>query len=119
MKRLLLIGVAIVPLLFGCSSRDDFLVLDNSKRKPTTEIELYTAPGKPDKPFKEIAVFNFEGESKDSLKATKIFISRAKAVGANAIIQEAPEVHREFHQFGAISGTTEHYLYKATAIVYQ
>jgi type IV pilus biogenesis protein CpaD/CtpE len=102
-------------LVTGCASTDK-IILDTTKRKPTTTLQVFKDGEKPAKPFKEIAEQSFLGARQDEFKALRHFIEEAKQMGADAIIFVVPErgnVH------GDAFGVSTSFVFKSTAIVYE
>lgn len=111
--------IALICVSVGCASVDQ-VVLDSTKRAPTTNVDLFRAGEKPLRSFKEIAQFSFTGQRQDELKSTRYFIETAKKLGANAVMLEPVEdggMRGSFNAYGG--GFKTLFLFKATALVYQ
>jgi hypothetical protein len=86
MKRFsTLLGLLTVLFITGCATTDEIL-LDSTKRAPTTSVEIYKDGTMPDRKFKEIAELSFLGPREDELRAQKRFIGQAKKMGGNGVI---------------------------------
>jgi hypothetical protein len=111
--------IAVLCFLVGCASVDQ-VVLDSTKRAPTTTADLYEVGKKPSCTFKEIARFSFNGQREDELKATRYFLETSKKLGANGVILlpvEDAGMRGNFSAYGG--GFKTLFLFRATAVVYQ
>lgn len=79
--------LAILSILFanGCASSDQ-VVLDSTKRPPTTAVEVFKDGRMPDRKYKEIAELSFLGPREDELRAERRFIGQARQMGGNGVI---------------------------------
>ena len=106
-------------VLCGCASTDK-VVLDDTKRAPTTSVDVFKAGEKPRRKAKEIARLSFMGPREDELKATKHFIAQGKKLGANAIILDPVEdggMRGGFNMYGG--GFRSTFVFKAAAVAYE
>ena len=114
-----LIGLALVvmaALTSGCASTDR-VILDSTKRTPTTNVDVYKVGEKPKQAFKEVARLSFMGPREDELKALKHFIGEGKKLGANGILLDQTEDGGMRGGFNG--GFKSTFVFKATAIAYQ
>src|SRR5207253_1089526 len=119
MKQMPILLLSFIFLLNGCASTEK-IVLDNTKRPPTTNVDVYKPGEKPNRPFKEVAKLSFLGPRQDEFKALRHFVSQAKKIGANGLLVEKTEEGGMKGHFGAFGGGfgTE-FVFKSTAIVYE
>ena len=80
-----LLGLITFLVITGCATTDE-VVLDSTKREPTTSVDVYKDGKMPESKFKEIAELSFLGPREDELRAQKRFIAQAKKMGGNGII---------------------------------
>jgi hypothetical protein len=74
LKCLVLITLLI---LCGCASTDK-VVLDSTKRTPTTSVDLFKAGEKPTRTFKEIARLSFMGPREMSSRRRSTLLNKLK-----------------------------------------
>jgi hypothetical protein len=89
--------------------------LDETKRKPTTQLDIYRDGAKPTKSYKEITMLNDDGSLAEQAKIEQKFIKKAKGFGGNGLI--LPPLVRtgsELQGFGLV----DTYAYKGVVIVY-
>lgn len=90
MKKLLYVSV--LALVVGCASTDK-LMTDNTKREPTTNVQiLSSAPN--DQAYKSIGVVQFLGAKEDELKAIKFLQKEAGKAGAEAIFVQQEQFQK-------------------------
>jgi hypothetical protein len=83
MKKLLQI-VALCTLV-GCATHDK-LVFDNTKRNPTTNVEVFKDGEMPKKQYKIIAELSYLGPKEVEYNALKEFVKEARQMGGEAIV---------------------------------
>ena len=116
MKRITVaLGLVAIVILTGCASTDE-IVLDSTKRTPTTAVDVFKDGRVPDRKFKEIAELSFLGPREDELRAQKRFIGQAKEMGGNGLIFTVDG--------GSVKGggtlfQTVAYVFKGKIIVYE
>jgi hypothetical protein len=104
-------------LISGCSSRAlKAVVLDVTKRAPTERVDVFRNGETPQRRFKAIGEFSFEGKENEEEKALALFVSQGKKMGAQALMTEK-HVSR-FVQHGDF-GRENFYLFEARAAVYE
>lgn len=106
---------ATLILVSGCATTDK-IVLDNAKRSPTTDVDIYKDRNMPVRGYKEIAELSYLGPREDELKALNRFIRQAKQMGGNGIIFTPT--------YGGTKGggtifQSEAWVFKASVIIYQ
>ena len=74
-----IIGIA------GCASTSN-IILDSTKRTPTTSVEVFKDKQLPSRTYKVIAELSYLGPREDELKAQARFMNDAKKMGASGII---------------------------------
>src|SRR5215203_4467017 len=72
-------------LVGGCATTDK-VVLDNTKRPPTSSIDVFKDGKVPERKYKEIAELSFLGPREDELRAQRRFIAQSKNLGGNGLI---------------------------------
>ena len=116
MKPLLVsIGLSVAIFFVGCASTGEVL-LDSTKRNPTTSVEIFKEGSHPTRPFKPIAELSFLGPPKEELRAQNHFIGRAKQLGANAIVFTAEDTGE---RSGFPAYQTPVILYSCEVLVYE
>jgi hypothetical protein len=116
MKELSTMLELVTLLIFtGCASTDE-VVLDSTKRPPTTSVVIYKDGKMPDRKFKEIAELSFLGPREDELRAQKRFIGQAKQMGGNGIIFL---VEQAGQKGGFTAFQTTAFVFKGKVIVYE
>ena len=116
MKRFsTLLGLLTVLLITGCASTDE-IVLDSTKRVPTTSVDVYKDGKMPDRKFKEIAELSFLGPREDELRAQRRFIGQAQKMGGNGVIFT---VDGGSLKGGGTLFQTVAYVFKGKVIVYE
>jgi len=109
------LGLVAFLFLAGCATTDQ-VVLDSTKRPPTTNVDIYKEGKLPERKFKEIAELSFLGPREDELRAQKRFIGQAKKMGGNGVIFTVAG--------GSLKGggtlfQTVAYVFKGKVIVYE
>ena len=116
MKKLsTLLGVLVVLFITGCATTDQ-VVLDSTKRTPTTSVDIYKDAKMPDRRFKEIAELSFLGPREDELRAQKRFTDQAKQMGGNGIIFRIEDTGQKA---GFPAYNTPIFVFKGKVIVYE
>lgn len=106
----------LTAFLFGCAAPREVLY-DQTRRQPTTSVDIFQDGSKPSKTYKEIGEVAFEDFGGEETNVLKRIIERAKQIGADALIMRPrQDTGYSFNLFGR-SGNK--YMYKATAVVYQ
>ena len=86
MKPITAVALFIMALLIGgCASTDEVL-LDSSKRAPTTSVDVFKEGKSPVCKYKEIAELTFLGHREEELRAQRRFVGQAKKMGGNGVI---------------------------------
>ncbi|MDB6030192.1 MAG: hcpC 1 [Verrucomicrobiales bacterium] len=114
-NKFALIILAAVAVLTGCATTDK-VVLDSSKRSPTTAVDVFKGKVGPTTGFKSIAELSFLGPREDELKATSYFIDEAKKLGGNGILFSVD--YAGIKGGGTLFQTTA-WVFKAKVIVYE
>ena len=110
------IGLLLIVFLFGCASPQEAM-FDNTKRQPTTSVDVFREGNKPQKQYKEIGEVSYEDFGGEDAHAMKELIAKAQKIGANGIImQPRQDTGYNFKLFGR-SGNK--YIWKAVAVVYE
>ena len=116
MKPSFLIPIlSLLLMLCGCASTSE-VVLDNTKRPPTTSVEVFKDGKTPDRKFKQIAELSFLGPREDELRAQKRFVRQAQKMGGNAIIFRIENAGQK-GSFTVFQTTA--YVFKANVIAYE
>jgi hypothetical protein len=116
MKRFsTLLGLITVLLITGCATTDE-VMLDSTKRAPTTSVDIYKDGKMPVREFKEIAELSFLGPREDELRAQKRFIGQAQKMGGNGVIFT---VDGGSLKGGGTLFQTVAYVFKGKVIVYE
>jgi hypothetical protein len=93
------------------------VMFDETKRQPTSSVEVFREGNKPTRAYKEIGEVSHEDYGGEDANAMKKLIAKAKQIGANAIlILPRQDTGYAFVPFGR-SGNK--YIWKAVAVVYQ
>jgi hypothetical protein len=85
-----------IALLTGCISTDQ-IILDNTSRQPTAQVEVFKGNQQPGRPYKVIAELSCHRSRQYELKAEASFIDKAKFLGGDAILFSGAQTgeHRE------------------------
>src|SRR5690349_17137771 len=110
MKTTNIVVLLLTAFLFGCASPQE-VMFDETKRQPTTSVDVFREGNKPAKQYKEIGEVSYEDFGGEDAHAMKELIAKAKKIGANGIImQPRQDTGYNFNMFGR-SGNK--YLWKA------
>lgn len=116
MKTPLLSSLCALLFLVGCAT-PHAVQFDNTKRLPTSSIEVFREGNKPTKPYKEIAEISCNTWRGADAQAMKELVAKARQMGANAIITSPSQgTGYVFNLFGR-SGNKS--VWKAVAVVYE
>ena len=116
MKHVTIAVLLLSAFLVGCVS-PRAVMIDDTKRQPTTSIEVFREGNKPNKAYKEIAEISCNTWSGADAQALKALLTKAKKMGANAIITSPSQgTGYTFNPFGR-SGNKS--VWKAVAVVYE
>lgn len=119
MKRLsALISLTAIAMLSGCVTADQ-VMLDNTKRAPTTSVEVFKDGNTPQKQYKQIAELSFLGPREEELRAQKRFVGEAQKMGGNAILFTVVEAGQKGG--GSMWGFNQStaWVFKGLVIVYE
>jgi len=116
MKKKNLIGFLLAMILFGCAAPREVLY-DQSKRQPTTSVEVFRDGNKPSRQFKELGELAYEDFGGEEPKVMRQMLERAKQLGADAIILQ-PRTDTGYH-FNLFGRSGNRYMYKSVAVAYQ
>ena len=113
-----LLSAFVIALASGCASTDQ-IILDSSKRPPTTSVEVFKDGESPNKSFKAIAELSFLGPREDELRAQKRFVAQAQKMGGNAVIFTVVEAGQKGG--GGMWGfnTSTAWVFKGKVVVYE
>lgn len=103
-------------LLTGCAAPREVIYDESAIRKPTTAVEVFRDGVKPEKPYKEIGEIAFEDFGGEEPKVMQEIVTRAKELGANAIIMQ-PRTATGY-QFNPFGRSGDKFLWKGIAVVY-
>jgi hypothetical protein len=116
MKHIDSIALLTAAFLVGCAT-PQAVQFDDTKRQPTSSVEVFREGNKPTKTYKEIGEVSHEDYGGEDANAMKHLINKAKQIGANAIILlPRQDTGYAFVPFGR-SGNK--YIWKAVAVVYE
>ena len=115
MKRTAYLAFVALVLITGCVSTDK-IVFDETKRAPTTTVEVFRPGESPKREIKEIGELSFVGLEEDELQALAHFIAEGKKMGSQAIIIETPVPGRM--RVGPL-GAARLIVFKAKVVVYE
>ncbi len=111
-----IVGLLLSGCLVGCATPQAVL-FDETMRPPTASLEVFREGNKPTKAYKEIGEVSHEDYGGEDANAMKKLISKAKQIGANAIIMlPRQDTGYAFVPFGR-SGNK--YIWKAVAVVFE
>jgi len=99
----------------GCAATGE-VILDDTKRVPTTSVDIYKGGKMPDRRFKEIAELSFLGPREDELRAQRRFLGQARKMGGNGLIFYAEDAGR---RGGLTVFQITKYVFKGKVIVYE
>ena len=111
--KFLPIVCAFAMFLSGCGGPAGRVKVAMGPTDSTTEVvavDMFDAESPPDRPFREIAQLSYDGVSGEYFDVIREFKLKARELGADAIILDDPV---------AFTGSTQHFMYRATAIGYQ
>lgn len=91
----------------------DRVVYDNTKRQPTTRIDVYKDGRVPDRKYQEIAELLMPGHREDELMRQQQLVEQAKRIGGNGLIFFAQPAGG-----GNVFGIAE-WVFKGKVIVYE
>lgn len=116
MKHVTIAALLLSAFLVGCVS-PRAVMIDDTKRKATTSIEVFRGGDKPKKSYKEIAEISVNTWSGADSQALEALLTKAKEMGANAVITSPSEgTGYTLNPFGR-SGNKS--VWKAVAVVYE
>ncbi|MEO7676111.1 MAG: hypothetical protein ABIV39_05025 [Verrucomicrobiota bacterium] len=116
MKRIAaLLTLPALLMINGCASTDQ-VILDSTKRAPTTSVDFFKEGKIPDRKFKEIGELSYLGPREDELRAQKRFIAGAQKMGGNGVIFRIEDAGPKG---GFTAFQTTAYVFKGKVIVYQ
>jgi hypothetical protein len=113
MKKL--IQIVALCALVGCATHDK-LMLDNTKRNPTTNVEIFKDGEMPKKQYKIIAELSYLGPKEVEYNALKEFVKEAQQMGGNGIVFYTEEAG---DKGGGTIFQQHTFMFKAKVLVYE
>ncbi|MDD8018859.1 MAG: hypothetical protein PHP42_10840 [Bacteroidota bacterium] len=116
-------NLVICIFILGCGPSVEFVKFDtNSRLAKSSDIDVFTDATKINRPYKEIALVTVDDKGHDysEVELLKLTISKAKELGADAIIVLTQDIQKGGGIFvGSVYVQANRRVVRATAIVYQ